>query len=174
MKELKKTNNKKRKTISNNVFHLHADKCDCCRTPIEELTPFRTDGDQSEGYSNRPLLVEKYRSEMPRNESVETIYDEFFGDCGTEEECLKADYLMREKYGNEEALGIQLEVQQIRATINSWECKTCSLLNDEQYHKAIERAQLAHDDELTKVNDGAGSSKKRKPRLLIINTPVFY
>ena len=85
-------------------------------------------------------LIKKRRSMIPPNAICRIsrkLYDEFFGNCKTGEDCMKASDLMVKKLGEEKATQIQLEVSSVLTTVLGYECKDCALLKDNVHHEIL-------------------------------------
>jgi hypothetical protein len=92
----------------------------CCGRPQSELTPF------VEGV----FLGKKYRRDAPQNKVVQIIYDEFFENCNTDEEYLKAKEKLVHKYGEKKAENIIGWVSLSNIVGSHGECVDCICLDD--------------------------------------------
>jgi hypothetical protein len=107
--------------------------CDCCGKPISELGPISLQWNREKGAFDAKYLFQTRRRMMPYIEEVEKICAEFHGLGETEEDSLKAENKMIEKYGKEEAEKIICSFAAARQVDKSWECRDCFGLNEKEY-----------------------------------------
>ncbi len=111
-------------------------RCDCCGRHISELKPFGGPGDPLVGNFTGAFLVKGYRSDGIYDEEAETV-------CKEAQRCYEADGFndpldwMIDKYGREEAIGMDCAVQAYGSVGSSWECRDCMVLDMDEYFKKI-------------------------------------
>ena len=110
-------------------------ECDCCGKSISELEPFGLEWNREAGAFDAEYLWERLRHISPYNEEAERIFTEFHWVGETEEDCLKADEKMIEKYGKEKAEDVSCFMQAARDICKSFECKDCFSLGEKEYYK---------------------------------------
>ena len=111
------------------------ERCDCCGRHLGELKPF-TEGDPVASYFKGKLLARRYRPDVPPNEGVNKMMNEFFEKCLTYEDHEKAQEELIQKCGREEAFELYTFAFILdRIFIISWECKDCIVLATAQYFK---------------------------------------
>jgi hypothetical protein len=109
--------------------HHNEMRCDCCRRPLSELTPFGKAGDPLVGDFDGALLVRKFMEDAPHNAVVERIYDEFFYNCPTDKEFQKAKEKLAQKYGELQAKYIINWVHMSGSVGPSRQCRDCICLD---------------------------------------------
>ena len=122
-------------------------ECDCCGKSISELEPFRLEWNPKAGAFDAQYLGRQLRRLSPYNEEAERIFTEFHWVGETEEDCLKADEKLIEKYGKEKADKVSFAIQASRSFDKSWECKDCLGLDEKEY---FERCSERHKNEKLK------------------------
>jgi hypothetical protein len=112
-------------------------RCDGCGRYLSELKPFGKAGDPLVGDFDGALLLKNFRPDAPHNEVVERIYDEFFGNCPTEEDFQKAKENLAQKYGEKQAEYIINWVEISGSVGSSWECRDCIVLDDYEFEDMV-------------------------------------
>jgi hypothetical protein len=107
--------------------------CNCCGRHLSELKPFGKAGDPLVGDFHGALLVKTYRTDVPLNEEIDAIIEEFFGGCSSSDYDKANDNLI-EKYGQEEAEGMTFYHQLSHQVGKSWECRDCICLSTKRFH----------------------------------------
>lgn len=108
-------------------------RCGCCGRSLDELKPFGKAGDPLVGDFSDALLVKTFRAMSPPDEEV----TKFFGECRTAEDYKRAEKMLIEKYGQEEAERIMWLVQLSSTVGASWECRDCAVLDIYEYHEKL-------------------------------------
>jgi hypothetical protein len=110
-------------------------RCYGCGRHLSQLKPFGKAGDPLVGDFNGAFLVKTFRPDFPPDEETDRIMEEFFGACSSEEDWNKAEWMLIERYGQEEAIGIMVYHQASQQFGSSWECRDCIRLSNRRLHR---------------------------------------
>ena len=108
-------------------------RCHCCGRHLSELKPFGKAGDPLVGDFDGALLLKNFRPDAPHNEVVERIYEEFFGNCHTDQDYQKAKEKLVQKFGEKKAEYIVNWTMISGSVGSSWECRDCICLDDYEF-----------------------------------------
>ena len=97
-------------------------RCYCCMRPQSELTPF------IEGV----FFGKTHRQIVPYNSVIQGIYNEFYENCATEEDCQKSKDRLVHKYGEKKAEIIVGWIQ-LGQISSSYECRDCISMDAYEY-----------------------------------------
>ena len=112
-------------------------RCECCHKHISELKPFGKAGDPLVGDFDGQLLVKNFRAMMYHNEEadakIKAVTDEMQKIDG---HIVYVDYEKKliEKYGEKEAMELDMYDQAISTVSASWECRDCFILDGEEFY----------------------------------------
>ncbi|NIO22250.1 MAG: hypothetical protein GTN76_16370 [Candidatus Aenigmarchaeota archaeon] len=112
-------------------------RCECCGRSLDELKPFGKAGDPLVGDFSDALLVKKFRTTYPPDAEVDKIYDQFFGECCTEDDHERAKKRLIKEHGQEEAERIMGWADASSCIGASWECRDCAVLDIYEYHEKL-------------------------------------
>jgi hypothetical protein len=110
-------------------------RCDGCGRHLSELKPFGKAGDPLVGDFDGALLVKSFRPDAPPNEEVDKIWEEFFGECHTQDDYNEAKEKLIQTYGEEKALQLEDYKSASETVGKAWLCRDCIILEDDEYFK---------------------------------------
>jgi len=120
--------------------------CYCCKRALNDLKFFGKSGDPIEGDFEGAVLVKRSRPFDPPDEEASKIYGQFFAQCKTESDHKRARKRLVQKYGQEKAEDIEIKHLMSETFFNSWECRECIVLDDDDYFAVLHGRSL---EELT-------------------------
>lgn len=113
------------------------DRCDCCGRSLCKLKPFGKAGDPFMRDYNGELLVKTWSHDDPNAVEACKIIKDFYGNCHTEEDYKKADEMVFQKYGKDEAMEIIFEVITWSYGDSSWLCRDCIICDPQTDFDAL-------------------------------------
>jgi len=110
--------------------------CRVCGRHMSELKPFGGPGDPLVGDFTGELLVKKWRPMGPYNEEAEKAWKEAETEA---KEPKDIEHWLITKYGKKKTGQILISVEAWAQAGASWECRDCSILDDDEYFKKLDQ-----------------------------------
>jgi hypothetical protein len=124
-------------TLRGGLFNINPPpsdgKCKCCRRHLSELKPYGEVGDPLVGDFDGELLVKTWMPMGLPDENIDMLYDNYFGNCHTEEDYAKAKDVIARDLGEKEAERIIFSDQLSATTEAVWLCRDCIVLGLDEY-----------------------------------------
>ena len=119
---------------------MENNRCACCLKHVSELKPFGRGGYRFDGDFNGELLCETDRPIFPPNSLKDKVYEQFFGDCNTDEQYEKAKEAMIKSFGQE--IAEEVIDYALGKSGSEWLCRKCVGLDWDEYLEKQRQAYL--------------------------------